>query len=636
MRRTATIILILTIIVITVHAQTVNVNVDASAGRRTISPFIYGKNNTISDNPSDPIKPAQWKLMRDAGLRFTREFGGNNGSKYNWRLKLSSHPDWYNNIYPHNWDYAAKTLQDSMPGTQGMWGFQLIGKAASTNKANFDDFGYNGAIYWSGVNQNLAGGGIVNPAGGSKAQKEGDPSLYLMNWTADSTTALLDHWFGTNGLGYDKNKMKYWTMDNEPEIWNGTHDDIMATLPTAEAFMQLYFAVAKKARAKYPDIKLTGPIPATEWQWYNWDNVKVTSNGKKYTWMEYFIKRVAEEQKATGIRLLDVIDIHSYPGETKDEDIVQLHRIYFDTTYVYPGANGVKTTGPTDWDNTITKEFIFERCNRWLNQYMGLNHHINFGVSEYGFKNNNANVTAVSYAGMLGTFAEHNVEYFTPWYWENGMWEVLHLFSRYAKTESVKSTSSNEQTVSAYSSVNTMADSMTIILVNRSVTQAQTVNVNLNNFAVTNGIYSTKQLKQLPTKETFESHIKNELQAGTVTLSSNAFSISLPALSITAVIVKGKGSSTGLNELAGQKQSLTIYPNPVSTEENALIDLKNKQTGSLNVEVYNALGQLVYSKKYTSLATQLLELPCSFLPKGIYTVNIVSDNQQWYAKLVKQ
>ncbi|HRG37498.1 MAG TPA: glycoside hydrolase family 44 protein [Bacteroidia bacterium] len=636
MIRTATFFLFLLITITNSTAQTVNITVDASAGRRTISPYIYGKNNNLSDDPSSPTKPAQWKLMRDAGLRFTREFGGNNGSKYNWRLKLSSHPDWYNNVYSHNWDYAAKTFQDSLPDAQGMWGFQLIGKAASTNKSNFDDWSYNGSTYWDGVAQNLAGGGVVNTNGGSKAQKEGDPNLYLVNWTADSTTALLDHWFGTNGLGFNKNKFNYWTMDNEPEIWNGTHDDIMATLPSAEAFMQLYFAVAKKARAKYPDIKLTGPIPATEWQWYNWDNKKVTANGKTYTWMEYFIKRIAEEQKASGIRLLDVIDIHSYPGETKDEDILQLHRIYFDTTYVYPGANGVKTTSPSGWDNNITKEFIFERCNRWLNQYAGPNHHVNFGVSEYGFKNINANVTAVSYASMLGTFAEHNVEYFTPWYWENGMWEVLHLFSRYAQRVSVKSASANEQTVSAYSSINATADSMTIILVNRSVNQAQTVNVKLDNFVVTNGNYSTKQLKQLPANETFESHTKNQLQAGTVNVSNNAFSTSLPALSITAVIIKGKGSSTGFNETEMVRKNLTVYPNPVSAEEHLTVDLNSNYTGTLQIEVFNTLGQIVYSKKYASTSSQLLELPCSSLTQGMYTIQVSGNDQQWFSKFVKQ
>lgn len=572
-------------------SQTINVNIDASKGRKEISPYIFGKNNNLSDNPGSPTKAIEWKLMREAGLRFTREYGGNNGTKYNWRLKLSSHPDWYNNVYVHNWDYAAKTLLDSMPpSTQGMWGFQLIGKAASGVFANFDDYNYNGSVWWSGVNQNLAGGGIVNNAGGNKAQKEGDPSLYLMDWNADSTTALLDHWFGTKGLGYDKKRICYWTMDNEPEIWNSTHDDIMPTQVSAEAFIQSYFDVAKKAREKYPDIKLVGPVPASEWQWYSWNNSKITVNGKSYVWLEYFIKRIADEQKVTGIRLLDVIDIHSYPNEDKDEDILQLHRIYFDTTYSYPGANGVKTTSLSGWDNSITREFIFERCNRWLNQYMGMNHGVSFGLSEYGFKNKNANVTAVSYASMLGTFAGNHVEYFTPWYWYNGMWEVLHLFSRYSKSISIQSLSDNEEIVSSYASLNAAKDSMTLIFVNRSLVSSRNVNVNLANYGVINGTYGCKQLNNLPSTETFESHIKNALKNVNVVVANNEFTIDLPALSITAVLLTGMETNTGINSLLQAGNQLIAYPNPVSGESHVFINLKDKKINNMYLEVYNAEG----------------------------------------------
>jgi hypothetical protein len=619
----------------TITAQTIYVSIDANAGRKTISPYIYGKNNSISDDPGKPTKAAEWKFMREAGLRFTREYGGNNGTKYNWRLKLSSHPDWYNNVYSHNWDYAAKTLQDSMPSTQGMWGFQLIGKATSTATANFDDYKYNGSTWWSGVNQNLAGGGTPNAAGGSKAQTEGNPNLYLMNWNADSTTALLDHWFGSNGSGYDKNKLRYWTMDNEPEIWFGTHDDIMPTQLSAEAFMQSYFAVAKKARLKYPDIKLAGPIPATEWQWYSWNDKKIEVNGKAYVWLEYFIKRVAEEQSASGLRLLDVIDIHSYPNENKDEDIVQLHRIYFDTTYVYPGANGVKTTSPSGWDNSINKEFIFERCNRWLKQYMGANHGVNFAVSEYGFTNNNANVTATSYASVMGTFADHHVEYFTPWYWHIGMWEVLHLYSRYAKTNSVQAVCSEEQTVSAYTSINNTADSMTVMLVNRSLTVTKNVKVTLNNFTVTNGSYNTKQLNQLPATETFVSHTSNALQTGSVTVANSSFTVDLPALSTTAVLLKGKGSPTGIQALTENRSSIHVYPNPVSGQEHVFINLPMEHAGDVNVEVYNAVGQVVYAKRYSTGDMQLIDVPCEGLIKGLYMISVRAGEKKWVGKLVK-
>jgi hypothetical protein len=166
------------------------------------------------------------------------------------------------------------------------------------------------------VRQNLAGGRVPNDAGGEKAKVEGDPNLYLEDWPADSTIGIIDHWFGTNGLGLDSTKIRYWNMDNEPEIWSGTHDDVMPVQCTPDEFMDRYFDVAEKARAKFPGIKLVGPVTANEWQWYNWNNKPIVVGGKSYSWLEYFIKRIAEEQKATGIRLLDVLDIHYYPSST--------------------------------------------------------------------------------------------------------------------------------------------------------------------------------------------------------------------------------------------------------------------------------------------------------------------------------
>src|ERR1700752_483901 len=142
-------------------AQTITVNVDAASGVKPISPYIYGRNNNVSDDPASPTPHAMFDTIREAGLRFTRENGGNNCTKYNWRTHLSSHPDWYHNVYTHNWDYAAKTMQDSLPAMQGMWGFQLIGKSASNLGNNFNDWAYNGSAWWSGVLQNLAGGGVV-------------------------------------------------------------------------------------------------------------------------------------------------------------------------------------------------------------------------------------------------------------------------------------------------------------------------------------------------------------------------------------------------------------------------------------------------------------------------------------------
>jgi hypothetical protein len=522
-------------------SQAVTININATSAKKHISPYIYGKNNTLSDDNTSSLSggltAAQWQRLRDMGITMFRDNGGNNSTKYNWRLKLSSHPDWYNNVYKHDWDFAARGLQESIPSAQGMWTFQLIGKAAKTTANNFNDWSYNGSQWWTGCSYNLCGGGTLNS--NNEVVKLGDPSLYLENWNADSTTGILDHWFGANGIGLNPKNFQYWDMDNEPEIWDGTHDDVYPVQPEAETFMQTYFAVAKKAREKYPDIKLMGPVPANEWQWYNWKGDKISYNGKTYTWLEYFIMRVAEEQKATGIRLLDVLDVHFYPSENNAADMLQVHRVFFDETYDYPGANGVKRVGAGGWDNSITKEYIFKRCKDWLGKYMGPDNGVTLSVSECSLADHSSpNVTATWYASMLGEFARQGVEIFTPWDWYTGMSEVVHVFSKYYKEYYVEATSSDEEYVSAYPTMNYNSDSMTIFLVNRELTNTRTVTLNLSGYAIDDGTYRLYSLSGLPSAETFVSATSNALKSSTVTVSDNKIILTLPALSTSAVVLK--------------------------------------------------------------------------------------------------
>ena len=524
----------------TLRAQNVQITIHTMNDRKPVSSYIYGRNNSLSSDPGSPVSAANWQLYKDAGVNFFRENGGNDLTKNNWRLKLSSHPDWYNNVYLSDWDFAAQSLHQNIPNAQGMWGFQLIGFAAANTANNFNDFGFNGSQWWSGVEQNLAGGGVPNTAGGSQAQVNGNPSLYLEPWTADSTAGLLTHWFGSGGLGLDSTRVRYWNMDNEVEIWSSTHDDVMPTQPGAEAFLQLYFAVAKKARALFPGIKLTGPVSPNEWQWYNWNNATVTgTDGKQYPWLEYFIKRVSEEEQATGIRLLDVIDLHFYPSSSSATDVVQYHRVFFDSTYNFPEANGVKVVNGS-WDNSIQIEDVFGRCQSWLNQYMGPGNGVSFAVSETGTQlSNTPNALAVWYASTMGEFMNHGVEYFSPWTWDVGMWEALHLYSRYNRSNSVQAISSDELDVSAYATANGVNDSLTIALVNRS-TQTQTVALSFPDFTLNGNPVTSLTLSNLPAgTETFVSHTNNALQTSSVSPVGNTVEVSMAPMSITSLLVAG-------------------------------------------------------------------------------------------------
>ena len=598
-------------------SQDVVVKVNTAIGKKPVSPYIYGRNNSFSNSFGTTTSVSDIALYKEAGLRLARENGGNNATKYNWRKKISSHPDWYNNVYDHDWDNMSGFILSNVPDMQVMWAFQLIGKVASNKNNNFNDWSYNSSQWWSGCSQNLAGGGIPNASGGSMATVNGNPALYTMDWPADSTTEVLNHWFGIKGIALNSSNFRYWNMDNEPEIWSGTHDDIMPTQLAASAFMDKYFAVAKKARALYPGIKLCGPVTANEWQWYKWASETLNINGKYYSWLEYFIKRVADEQKATGIKLLDVLDIHWYPGESADADVLQLHRIFYDKTYDYPGANGLKSING-GWDKTQTREYIFQRINDWLTLYFGANHGITIGLSESGINSVNANTNSVLYASMLGTFANNGVELFTPWTWNTGMWETLHLFSRYAKNQSVMSTSSLENTVSGYTTVTNNADSMTVMLVNRDLSSTYKVTVNLSGFSVANGTYNTLQLAALPTGETFVSHTSNALKKNTIAVSGNSFSIVLPAVSTTAVILKA--DATDVENPKDFSEEITLYPNPVNKNLNIVIG--SHSPCLTDISIFSQDGKLISLSRYMNDGSTPVKINTEKLDIGMYFLSI--------------
>ena len=78
---------------------TIRIDIDVNKGKIPVSPFIYGKNNVIESDLTKQKAIEEVSRARQAGVRLVRQGGGNNSTKYNWRLKLSSHPDWYNNVY---------------------------------------------------------------------------------------------------------------------------------------------------------------------------------------------------------------------------------------------------------------------------------------------------------------------------------------------------------------------------------------------------------------------------------------------------------------------------------------------------------------------------------------------------------
>lgn len=627
----------------------VSVSVNASSGIMPVSPYLYGRNIYCNEDRGDinditetlsAKEQDNLETYRQAGIRYLRMNNGNNATKHNWRKNLTSHPDFYNNVYKHNWDISAKKVLDNLPGVDAMYAFQLAGYVAASTDYNFADWDWKQA-HGKNAKQslNLAGGGQVADDGETLVLA-GNSSLYLQEWPADSSAKILTHW--KDELKYDMGRLKYWSMDNEMELWPGTHDDLPLDFPdnstvAPERMINNYVAVAKAAKARYPDVKLTGPVVANEWSWCNIrynnnsEGKAVTSfikaSDRNYCWLEYFIKRLGEEQKKTDIQLLDVFDLHWYPTEKDYESWINWHRVFYDTTYNYPGANGIKRANETcKWDETITKEYIFKRVDDWMKKYVGADYKYTFGFTETDFiADMDAMTRAVVYASFMGTFMDHGVEIFTPWTWREGMYEVVHLFSRYGKEFRVNSRSSLDSLVSAYTMVNGAGDSMTVILVNRAENATQSVDLNVADFEIENGKYTTLTLSGI-SGETFVSHENNALKSGTVSLQSQKASLTLPAKSITAVLLKSnKPKTIALPQKTMVKANLLFRENGFWFVDNTAGNVKR-------VDVFNSLGQRVYSLQ--SLAKGAIRLPTESLSAGRYLVRVSGTSGAILQKVV--
>jgi hypothetical protein len=175
--------------------------------------------------------------------------------------------------------------------------------------------------------------------------------------------------------------------------------------------------------------------------------------------------------------------------------------------------------------------------------------------------------------------------------------------------------------VSAYTTVNEATDSMTVIVVNRDMNAAHNVTINLNGFSVNNGGYETLQLSSLPANETFESHTDNALKTGTAAVSSNSLTISVPSLSITAILLGGSGSAiTGIEEYKTPAEDIRIYPNPVS--DDLAIGINSNVAGFVEITVYDQKGRKIqsYQKYYDGISP--IPVSMSKIPTGFYLLSV--------------
>ncbi len=142
--------------------------------------------------------------------------------------------------------------------------------------------------------------------------------------------------------------------------------------------------------------------------------------------------------------------------------------------------------------------------------------------------------------------------------------------------------------VSAYPTLSTDSDSMTIFLINRHTTATKDLQIDVRNFTITNEPIQLYTLSELPSDETFVSHVNNALKVKQIDITAdNDISVQLEPLSVNALVLRGELSLA--SEMIPAHTGLKVFPNP---SRGALsIEFNLEKTSQVRIELYNGIGQ---------------------------------------------
>ena len=211
--------------------------------------------------------------------------------------------------------------------------------------------------------------------------------------------------------------MKLYILDNEPSLWNSTHRDVHPDPLGYDELLDRTIRYGSAIRAADPDSLIAGPA---EWGWtayfYSAKDVATGVNLRPdrrahadMPMLPWYLRKVREHDRATGMRALDVLDVHYYP---------QGDGICSATADAATAARRLRSTRSL-WDPTYKDESwindtvrLIPRMKEWIQQnYPGLG----LSIGEYNFGGEQHMSGGLALAEVLGRFGTEGVDY--AFYW---------------------------------------------------------------------------------------------------------------------------------------------------------------------------------------------------------------------------
>jgi hypothetical protein len=347
-----------------------------------------------------------------------RRWGGNPSSRYNWELgnAWNSARDWY----WENVDYSGKPgaayrrfLEvDLAHGVKSALTVPMLGWVAKdTTSYSFpvSVFGAQDAVdpHRADAGNGMRGNRALRPPSPTRTSVPAPPT-FIQRWIE----AIRADDLRTGARGVHQ-----YILDNEPNLWSITHRDVHPEPLSYDELLERTIAYASAIRAADPDAVIAGPA---EWGWLGYLysakdraarfrlHLDRSSHGG-VPLVQWYLERLREHEQRTGVRLLDVLDLHFYP---------QGEGVYAGDTTPAVAALRIRSTRAL-WDPEYVDEswigeriMLIPRMQRWIAEsYPGRG----ISIGEWSFGGEEHISGGLATAEALGRFGQGGLT--SAFYW---------------------------------------------------------------------------------------------------------------------------------------------------------------------------------------------------------------------------
>ncbi|MGD0568234.1 MAG: glycoside hydrolase family 44 protein [Candidatus Sulfotelmatobacter sp.] len=492
-------------------ATQVAVTVNVLANRHPISAYVYG-----GSFPQDAA------TITDSGLTVVR-WGGNAASTYNNQLgTYNADNDYYFEDFTFNGFSSLSTESGVSSSTswitdvQGagsnplmtMVMMQWVAQSPEIASPPNGHWSFSVAKYGAQCSTDFynsdAGDGLKTDCATELTANPNDAYFPLLDDSSQACSGgncvYREPWATALAAAFNGgNTPHFYNMDNEIDIWGGTHFDIHPQQSGYSELANTYLLEANNLKIWDPAAIRLGPVSCC---WYFYWQLNSTTDDKAthagIDFLPWWLNQIAWSDAVSGTRSLDVFDIHAYPDGPSTSGLTQaqlqalavrVYRDYWDPTYTSE-ATYIQNDG-FSIEPLEPIPFRIPRMRAIVNSiYPGTQ----FSITEWSaaFAGESDFSTAIGDADAYGILGRERVYLASRWTAPsptNPNYEALKLFTNYdgahhgfGTTSILDANNGNPSLFSSYAALNAAGNAMTLLVLNKDPQNSASVTFTLTGF----------------------------------------------------------------------------------------------------------------------------------------------------------